>query len=169
VARYLVGSLTAEYWYLSPVIGWLPRGEVLGDALRDLRPKQGTLSVYEVSDNAAPAHIERIVVAIAAKGKDQPVDVAYRLFDPADVGALGIPVDAKMPGTTGDDEINRLHRNLEQLTANKLGQLATVMASGQRGEVLSKHFERILRREVGAQRLKLHGVNGKLREALGLS
>jgi hypothetical protein len=168
VAQYLIGSLTAEYWYLYPEIPWLPPGDALGDALRDLRSKRGVLSVFEIEDDASAAHIERIVVAIAAKGKEEPVDVAYRLFDPRAVLALGIIVDAKQRGETGDDEINEVHRNLVQLSAEKLGRLATLIANGKRGEVLSKKFTAILRKEVDAERLKLHGVHGKLRATLQL-
>ena len=168
MAQYLIGSLTGERWYLYPEIAWLPVGEALGDALRDLRTERGVLSVFEVADDASKAHVERIVVAIAAKGKDEPVDLAYRLFDPRDVAAPEIPVDAKERGETGADDINDAHRNLVQLSAEKLGRLANIIAHGKRGEVLSKTFEKILRREVGAERLKLRGINGNLREHLQL-
>jgi hypothetical protein len=168
VAQYLIGSLTAEYWYLYPEISWLSPGDALGDALRDLKSRRGVLSVFEVDDNASAAHIERIVVAIAAKAKEEPVDVAYRLFDPREVAALGILVDPRVRGTTGDDEVTECHRNLEQLSAEKLGRLAGAMAKGRRGEVLSKKFAMILRKEVASERLKLSGIHGKLRDSLQL-
>ncbi len=167
MSQFLVGSLNEAFWYLNPEVGWLTPDDATADAVRDLRVQGNTLSVYEGADNESKAHIERIVVAIAAKGKQEPVEVGYRLFDPGDVQKLGIEV-VKSKGTLGAPELNGLHRDLIQISAIKLGQLAAVIAHGRAGVVSAKDFERILRKEVEAGRLALSGVNTDLRRWLRL-
>jgi hypothetical protein len=141
----------------------------MADALRDLRPQKGVLSVFEISDPTDTQLVERAVVAIAALGRDRVADVAFRLFDAEAVVALDVQIDST-PGNTGDREINVLHRNLINLTAEKLARLAAVMAhSNYAGEILSDKFKRILRTEVSEGRLARDKVHKKLQEASGLT
>lgn len=168
--RLLIGSLRLERWYTHDDGGefaWIPAGDVLADALRDLRPENGTLSVYEIPEPEDRALVRRIVVAVAA-GQRKPGDVGFFLFERATVEALAIGVNAVVPGETGDPEVNGLHRDLEQLSAQKLAQLAGVIAQGEDDEVLSKELRTVLDAEIKAKRMAKDKVHPELRKELGL-
>ncbi len=165
--RFVVGSLRLERWYTAPDIPWLAEGDVLADALRDLRPKDGTHSVYEVPQPEDQALIKRIVVAIAA-GQENPRDVGYFLFERADVDALGIPINNAVSGGTGDAQVNALHRDLEHLSAQSPAVVARIMANGEQGEVLAKELRGIVKTEVAADRLDKSKVSAGLRKELNL-
>jgi hypothetical protein len=166
LSRFVVGSLRLENWYTQADFPWLPAGAVIADAVRDLRPEDGVLSVYEVDDNTEAALIQRIVVAVAA-GSQNPRDVGYLQFERGAVEALGVQINV-VPGLTGDADVNALHRDLEQLSAEKLGQLAGVMAHGRSNEILAKPLRAAITVEVRAGRLAPEGVSTTLRKELGL-
>jgi hypothetical protein len=164
VPQYLIGNLTPEYWLLNPEVGWLSSKDVLGDAVRDLRVRNGALSVFEIADGASPAHIKRVAAAIAAAFKNEPVDTAYRLLDPAQVSELGLTAEPRT-GTLGDDELNPTHRNIAKIGAITLGRLAAVIGHSPGDQLSAKEFGQIVTREVQQNRLR---VNDKLRKALHL-
>jgi hypothetical protein len=145
VPQYLIGNLTPDYWLLNPEVGWLSSTDVIGDALRDLRVRNGSLSVFDISDGASPPHIKRVAAAIAAAFKNEPVDTAYRLLDPAQVSELGLTTEPRT-GTLGDEELNPTHRNIVKIGATTLGRLAAVIAHSPGDQLLAKEFAQIVTR-----------------------
>lgn len=167
MSHFIVGSLKSENWYTEADIAWLPAGGVIADCLKDLRPDGGTLSVYEVEDTASDDLVRRIVAAVAA-GMNNPRDVAFFRFERAAVEALQITINSDESGRTGDAEVNVLHRDLQQLSAAKLADLAATIAHGALGEFTAKTLRERIKAEVGAQRLSRDHVSFHLRKELGL-
>ncbi len=165
--HFVIGSLRSENWYTEADFDWLPAGGVIADCLTDLKLNDGKLSVYEIAETAQDDLVERIVAAIAAR-RESPPDVAYFRFERAAVEALHIPISPDKKGTTGDEAVNQLHRDLIQLSAAKVGELAGVIAHGVPGELTEKQVRERIKAEVAAKNLSLAGVHAKLREKLGL-
>ncbi len=92
-------------------------------------------------------------MALAAKGKEEPVEIGYRLLDSAEVKRLGIQV-LTTNGTLGDKELNKLHRNLTHVTATTLAELANTLAHSPGGIVSEESFDlsRLLYPAKGLQR-----------------
>jgi len=167
MSHFVIGSLKSENWYTEADFDWLPAGGVIADCLKDLKPDGGILSVYEVEETASDDLVRRIVAAIAA-GANNPRDVAYFRFPRAAVEALQVTINPDEPGRTGDDEVNALHRDLQQLSATKLAELAGAMAHGTLGRFTAKTLRERIKAEVEARRLALEKVSRKLRDELGL-
>src|SRR5437660_8036004 len=104
-------------WLDSP--GWLPAGEAPADCLSDLRAGDSELSVYVVPEKANPAQ-----VAIALAGTKQRIEESgYILFDVKMATALGIVIQERK-GKTADPLVNTWHRDLVELSAGTLAELA---------------------------------------------
>jgi hypothetical protein len=124
VPRFVRVDILESRWYTAD-LPWLGQGAVPASALIDLRAKDNTLSLFEVSEHIDP---ERIVVAVAV-GKQSADDIGYAIFD-GDPAASGIQI-TKVPGTTPDMAVNALHRDLQQLTAQNIADLAALIGSGE--------------------------------------
>ena len=119
---------------------WLKDSWVLDDnvpatALTDVGERN--ISVYEVPDNETA---RRTAIVIAAGG-DHPDNVDYALFD-ADLESIKIDV-REIVGTTLNQDINLLHRDLENMTVRTACDLAQIIGNNQitrvyRKEVISK-------------------------------
>lgn len=167
MTRLLIGSLRLEHWYTEEDYPWLPAGGVIADALKDLRPSNGTLSVFEIPAPEDIALIRRIVTAIAA-GQQNPRTVGFLLFERTAVEDLGIAINGNVPGDTGHLQADPLHRDLEQLSALRLAELAGLMAHGDEDELQPGTLREILAGELQAQRMDVYKVSNGLREELGL-
>lgn len=80
------------------------------------------LSVYEVADEDSA----RKTAIILAANREHIDTMDYALFEPADVATIGITID-ESPGSTQNDEVNSLHRDLIDITASKACGLANVI------------------------------------------
>ena len=134
---------------------------------RILRLAGYAVYAHEVEETASDDLVRRIVAAIAA-GANNPRDVAYLRFPRAAVETLHITINSDEPGLTGDDEVNGLHRDLQELSAIKLAELAGAIAQGTLGEFTAKTLRDRIKVEVEAQRLARDKVSGPLRKELGL-
>ncbi len=86
---------------------------------------------------------ERIAIAVVA-GKPSPVETAYAAFDRGLVAALGIQI-IKEDGGTIDSDVNAVHYDLRVGSAEKLLQLAGVIARGEIVPILKSRVEQLLR------------------------
>ena len=159
--HFVRADIRLERWYIHPEITWLPPGEVQADALADLKPKAGSVSVFEVDDKISP---ERIAIAVAA-GRQKPVVMGYAIFDGSTVIQLGLKLQ-KVYGLTPDDEVNALHYDIQELTGQQLNQLAKTVVCGEITEILSKQVKQLLEGELKAGHLDRRRVNTKLLERL---
>ena len=99
---------------------WLPKDELRADALQDLKTENNALSVYLLSDDESA--LDRVIAACAGT-RNCVNEVDYVLVDSNVIGDLDFTVRDVL-GRTPDDEVNKWHRDLCELSATKLLTLA---------------------------------------------
>jgi hypothetical protein len=121
----LLRKIRKSKWYKSDAVPWLEEGELQADSLVDLATKGNRLSVYLVDDDHE--NLEQIVTALAA-ACDYISDFEFALFNEEAVHGTSIKVE-ETAGDTPDPVVNTWHRDLSELTANKVIALATVIST----------------------------------------
>ncbi len=108
-------------WYKNLDVPWLPEGELQADALGELITKNNELSFWHIEDNES--NLDQVLIALLTT-IDAPSNIDIALIDSNLVSEIGIKIES----TKGDTKIsyvnNNWHRNLIELTANKLMKLA---------------------------------------------
>jgi hypothetical protein len=136
----LLRNVRENRWLKSEAAPWLAKGDVPADPLGDLKTSQNRLSVWEVLDRS---NIERIVRALAVSSQ-KLADMGYVLFDSSLLATAGINTVAEN-GTTPDEEANNWHRDLIDLSGNKLVILTKlILENGESGTVLKKRLEQLV-------------------------
>lgn len=103
---------------------WVPIGEVQADALKELKTGDNVLSVWEIDDERA--NFERVLTAIAG-AQQHLANLDYALLDIRVVHELGIAI-VESPGEVPDGSVaNEWHRDLVDLTAGKVAELAKLI------------------------------------------
>jgi len=86
--------------------------------------------------------------------KDKVADHGYVLFDSALLPAIGIERLEEKEGTTPDKDVNAWHRDLADLSGQKLVALTrTILERGESGTVLKKRLRELI--EMGIQEKQL--------------
>ena len=99
--------------------------------------RQCRLSVWVVTNDRS--NIERIVRAVAV-GRDRIDSMGYALFDSALLAEIGTTAEM-VPGKTPDEDANVWHRDLVDLSGNKLIALTRmILTQGEIGAVLKKRL-----------------------------
>jgi hypothetical protein len=99
---------------------WLKPDEFPADPINDLHTSDNSLSVFLVDDDKG--NIPQIAGTLAvARGKYDRFD--YVLFPDAIVGQLGLQL-VENPGKTADERVNLYHRNISEISAQRLVKLA---------------------------------------------
>lgn len=130
---YYLRSIRQRRWFQHPDIPWLPQGELQGDALLDLQPKDNSLSIYEVRNEAEE---RRVAVALAANRDNLDV-FDYAIFEGTQFPTIGVNV-VPCEGETPDAEVNSFHHDLRQLTVHGLVGLAEVISTGKQNRIPRK-------------------------------
>jgi hypothetical protein len=110
------------------------------DVITDLRTAGDRVSVFEITEQMGA---ERIAIALAA-GKREPDQTSYSVFDRAAVEALGIALH-KTAGGTYDRAVNGVHYDVHVGNAQKLIELAGVIATGNMVPILKERVTELLR------------------------
>lgn len=108
---------------------WLNfKKEVPADLLSDLNTRENSLSIYEIEDDES--NVDRIIAAIAST-RNQFAIIDYAVFGSDIINKLNIQINSAI-GATPDTEVNNLHKDLINLTASKLSDLAKeILKKGQ--------------------------------------
>lgn len=123
---------------------WLSPGHIQANSMRDLLPRNNSLSVFQVS--SCPAN--RVVVALAA-GRDSVPAVDFALFDLKALDVSGISY-RKVLGDTPDDLVNDVHYDLYNLSAQQLLLLAKIISKVKQCRIPKREVERLLRQAISA-------------------
>lgn len=143
---------------------WLAGGQLRADILKDLRTTSNGLSFYFL-ENLDDATLNRVIAACAAP-RDNLVNLDYVIAEMACLVHLPIAIKAN-PGETFDPEVNKWHRDFNQLSANcVVGLAASLVEKGTFARKSWKDVGRLLKNaiEQGAcppDKLRL-GVREKL-------
>lgn len=97
-------------------ISWLAVDDVAADPLTDLTTSNNSLSIYVINDDKSD--LNRCLSALAAQ-RNHLQKLDYILFDFSIIQQLGLHLDDKK-GTLPDQEINKLHHNIVELSAYRL-------------------------------------------------
>lgn len=119
----LLRKIRKSKWYKNDSVPWLEKDEIQSDALGDLVTSSNTLSVWLVDDDQS--NLEQVIVALAS-GCDNISNFDYALLNVDLVLNVGIKIKTK-EGLTPYTRANQWHRDLVELTTNKLFKLAEAM------------------------------------------
>jgi hypothetical protein len=164
VARFLEG--TDERTYQSP--SWLKAGDVSGDCLKDLATDDGNLSIFFIPSNQ-PELVHKVGAAMIA-GSQNLARFEYCRIEPKTLEALGFRVyPSPASGATIDPEVNALHHDVVDLSAEKLVTLAVEMKRrGKKDQVKKSDIKDTIRLRVQTGRIQKDRVTEGVRKALGL-
>ena len=151
-----------KFWHTYPDVDWLQEGELQADALADLKTTEGRLSVFDIGLGVSP---ERIAIAIAATRSDVE-EVEYRIFDSVVIQQLGLTF-AMSSGETPDDQVNKVHCDIQMLTTERLSKFAMAISNIDTCMVVFEKIERGLADGVQAGRLKKKYFHGNLWKRFG--
>lgn len=118
--------------WIAPEPEWLREGEIPADPIFGLQTESNKMSVWVVGNGGAS--IERIVSALAAKGQKLQ-KFEYVLLNSEKVAGIGIKI-LQIEGESPDNELNKLHRDLVEISGQKLLKLtkSTLKKIWQEGE-----------------------------------
>lgn len=143
-------------WY-NKRFQWLNGDEIAADPLGDLYTDEGKLSVWLVDDDKS--NLNEALVAIACCCQ-QPSNIDYVLFKDSVLSQLGIQVE-ECPRDTPFTRVKELHRDLTELSANKLVELAKAILTGesQFGRLPEKDAGRLLAQTISRGLLDRTALN----------
>lgn len=146
----LLRTVRENRWHKSEASQWLEAGDVPADPLGDLATSENRLSVWEVAVDRS--NLERIVRALAVT-RQKIADMGYVLFDSDLLANAGIDT-LEESGTTPDEGANPWHRDLIELSGNKLVTLTKlILENGESGTVLKKRLEQLVEEGVEQKQL----------------
>lgn len=115
----LLRAIRKNRWYKDN-LPWLPEGDIQADPLGDLVTGSNTLSVWLVQDDKS--NLNDVLLALGAS-KDTSSHLDYTIFDLNLLASIDIKLVINA-GKTPYAKANCWHRDLVELTANKIIKLA---------------------------------------------
>lgn len=119
----LLRKIRKSKWYKTDSVLWLKEDEIQADALGDIVTSSNTFSVWLVQ--ADKSNLEQVIVALASSC-DNISNFDYALINVELLVNIGIKIEIK-EGLTPYSRANSWHRDLVELTTNKLSKLAEAM------------------------------------------
>ncbi len=157
---YLIRINRKLRWERGEYRNWLEPGRAPADVCQDFRVENGSLSVWHIEDDKS--NLEIVVTALSAtrQGFD-PFD--YLLFEQSLATASGISVRYS-DGQSPIPSANYLHRDLTELTIDKLATLITaVFDMAETGRFLASEVQVMILGATQSGQVVLGLVNEKLR------
>lgn len=140
-------------WYKNDAVPWLGPDDLQADAIGDLRTKGNVLSVYFVEDDNEKS-LERLITALAVNRQGKSIEeFEYALFGEDILTEIGIKI-TREEGDTADSLVNTWHRNLIELTTEKIVRLANgIRMHGKKQRVLGKRIRGMIIEAMIANRI----------------
>ncbi len=151
-------------WALPDNASWVSEGDIHADPLNDLKTTKGSLSVWVVEPDES--NLRRLAVALAA-ACDGIANIDYILFEDSIVDNLCLNLVAT-DGNTPDSVANKIwHRDVVELSAAKLAELACSVFHNSRIErMFQKEVRGLLREAVREDRIALESLAQRIRDKL---
>jgi len=144
---FILRKIRKGRWHGSDVLKWLPANELPADSLVDLATKDNQLSIYIVEGDRS--NLDRIIAALSANC-DFISNFDYALLDKEVLDVIKIKM-TNVKGETPDEEVNAVHRDLVELSASQILELAAaISAKAERGRLTNKQVLRVLANAVGS-------------------
>jgi hypothetical protein len=138
---FLLRSIRKAKWYENPDLPWLSQNELQADALQDLKTDSNTISVWYIVDDHS--NKERIITALAAT-RQYAVQFDYFLLKEHYIREINIKI-VERQGDSPDNSINSWHRDLVELSAEKLMLLArSIQQNAQIERIPARDIRRFL-------------------------
>ena len=116
---------------------WLTQGDIQADLLGDLVTSNNTLSVWLVQDDKS--NLNEVITALASN-RNTISNLDYTIFDISLLENINIRLEVN-EGNTPHDKANRWHRDLIELTANNIVNLAESL-------LINSCIERVLEKKI---------------------
>ena len=138
---------------------WMSLDDIPADVLSDLRATNNELSVWSTESDRSD--LDAVIVAAAAS-REHLDKLDYTLFDENALSSLGIRC-VRSDGETPHRHANKeMHRDLVQLTAQKVVRLAYMMMPLERVRVSEKQVRLMLTRAIAQGDLERTRIAPKL-------
>lgn len=140
---------------------WLEKNDIAADAVTDLETRENDLSIFVINDDLS--QLDRCLSALAAnRMRLKPLD--YILFDTRVIDQLQLETN-DLEGNLRDKEVNKLHRNIIKLSANKLIKLSNIiMDSCIPNRILDDQVADIIVNSITNKWIEEKSINEKLLE-----
>jgi len=163
VALFLI-KIRRTRWLRSNIPPWVPPGDFPAALLDDLRvTPDGELSIWHIEDDRS--NLQQVTTALAAN-RDHVSNIDYALFDPSLVSGLAVKV-RETPGKTPYSEANRWHRDLLEVSAKRLLELAKrIFQSADPTRVLEQEVLDQIRKAVDGRRIDPKHLNKGISDKL---
>jgi hypothetical protein len=126
---FILRRLRRAKWYKNENTPWLLAGELQADALGDLLTQFNALSIWQIE--ADRTNLERVIAALVTT-QENLSNFDYVLVDQSVIENAGFKIESNI-GETPDSTANTWHRDLIELTADRLLMLARIIR--QEGEI----------------------------------
>ena len=140
---------------------WLEKGDIAADAVTDLATSDNDLSIYVINDDLS--QLDRCLSALAAS-RMRLIPLDYILFDKSVIDRLGLETNA-VEGNLLDIEVNKLHRNIIELSASKLIKLSNIiMDECKLKRILDDQVANIIANSINNKWIKAKSIHKNLLE-----
>jgi len=158
----LLRKLDKKIW-LDPQIA-ARLGSLQADALKNFKTTENKLSVFIVADG--DKDLDRILTALAST-RDSVDILDYALFEASILEKAGIKYDSNVQGATADNDVNRLHIDLINLTAKQIFDLADfIQNNGELKRITGSQVKKMLLVAIRNKTLDNAKINKKLSKEL---
>lgn len=158
----LLRKIRQGRWLPSDEGTWIPNGEIQADPLGDLSTTNGKLSVWVVSDDRA--NLDRVVAALAANC-DKVSNIDYLIFNEETVVDPRFKVELTKGNSHDKGANTKWHRDLVELTAGKLVELARSMFHCcEKRRLLPKDVAKLIAQAVANEWIDPHDLSQPVRD-----
>ncbi len=159
--KYLF-RITKRKWDKINVV-WLKENEIQADPLGDLRISDGNLSVWHIEDDKS--NLDEIIVALAVT-RDNFDKFEYALIENEALEQARID-KVKEPGNTPFSNANHWHRDLVELTVNKISNLIDIVFNDiEKVRVPKKEVQEKIKKAVSRKSIDLNKLKDSMRQKI---
>jgi len=149
-------------WYKNTQTPWLLPDDLQADALSDLRTHSNKLSVWEVEDGSLD-----LVIASLAATREHVANFEYALFSSETISRIGVRLIRSEGECCNGLVAKHMHRDLLELTAGKIMQLAKTVSATRVTRVYPRQIVELVKIAVNSGSLDPIGISETMKKALG--